>query len=259
MRADPDVALAAETARLAVEAASAAALRHFRTDLEITIKDDRSPVTQADRDAEAAILDVIRRVFPEHATLAEESGAAGAGRDRWIVDPLDGTRGFSRGGSFWGPLVAYERDGRVLAGAMALPALRETYWAGRGLGAFRDGERLRVSSVARWEDATLSLGEMRYLLSPPYEEGVRALVASASSTRCYGDLAGAAMLLQGKADAWIEAGVRPWDLGPIAILVEEAGGRFTDLGGNDAALGDHAIATNGALHAHVLAALRAGR
>jgi hypothetical protein len=95
--------------------------------------------TQADRDAEAAILDILRRVFPEHATLAEESGAEGAGRDRWIVDPLDGTRGFARGGTFWGPLVAYERDGRVLAGAMALPALRETYWAGRGMGAGATG------------------------------------------------------------------------------------------------------------------------
>jgi histidinol-phosphatase len=257
MRADPDVALAAETARLAVEAGAAAALRHFRTDLEITLKPDRSPVTQADRDAESAILDVLRRVFPEHATLAEESGTAGAGRDRWIVDPLDGTKGFSRGGSFWGPLVAYERDGVVLAGAMALPALGETYWAGRGLGAWRDADRLHVSTVATWGDATLSLGELRSLLAPPFGDGVRALVASAASARCYGDLAGAAMLLQGKADAWIEAGVRPWDLGPIAILVEEAGGRFTDVDGNAAPLGDHAIATNGALHDHVLATLRA--
>ena len=258
MRADPDVALAAETARLAVEAASAAALRYFRTDLEITIKEDRSPVTQADRDAEAAILDVIGRVFPEHATLAEESGAAGAGGDRWIVDPLDGTRGFARGGSFWGPLVAYERDGRVLAGAMALPALRETYWAGRGLGAWRDGERLRVSSVSRWSDATLSLGELRHVLAPPFDRGVRELVEAASSTRCYGDLAGAAMLLQGKADAWIEAGVRPWDLGPLAILVEEAGGRFTDRDGNASTLGDHAVASNGLLHDHLLVALGRG-
>ena len=257
MRADPDVALACDTARLAVEAGASAALRRFRTDLAVDLKDDRSPVTQADRDAEAAILDVIRRVFPEHATLAEESGSAGAGRDRWIVDPLDGTKGFARGGSFWGPLVAYERDGVVLAGAMALPALGEIYWAGRGLGAWRDGERLRVSSVAGWEQATLSLGELRWLLAPPFGDGVRALVATAASSRCYGDLAGAAMLLQGKADAWIEAGVRPWDLGPIAILVEEAGGRFTDLDGNVVPLGDHAIATNGVLHDHVLATLGA--
>src|SRR5512143_1840763 len=133
--ADLDLALALETSRRAAEAASAAALRHFRTGVRVEVKPDRTPVTVADREAEAAALAVIRDAFPGHAVLGEETGAgAGDAASRWIVDPIDGTRGFTRGGSFWGPLVALEQDGRVVAGAMALPALGETYWAARGMG-----------------------------------------------------------------------------------------------------------------------------
>lgn len=250
--AEPVEALV-EVARHAVERAGAAAMRHFRTDLVIDTKPDRSPVTAADREAEAAILETIGARFPGHAILAEESGLhAGAPGKRWIVDPLDGTRGFSRGGPFWGPLVAFESGGEIVAGALALPALGTTYYAGRGLGAFRDGERLRVSSVGSLEEATVSLGELRALLSPPRREGVETLVERAASARCYGDLAGCTMVLDGCAEVWVEAGVKPWDLAPLVVLVEEAGGRFTDLGGGkDLGRGD-AVATNGVLHDVVL-------
>jgi len=159
--AEPVEALV-EVARRAVERAGAAAMRHFRTDLAIEKKPDRTPVTAADRESEAAILEAIGARFPDHAILAEESGLhPGAPGKRWIVDPLDGTRGFTRGGPFWGPLVAFESGGEILAGALALPALGTTYYAGRGLGAFRDGERLRVSQVDTLEEATVSLGELK--------------------------------------------------------------------------------------------------
>src|SRR5512138_1745006 len=130
-----DLDLAMVTARRAVEAASRASLAHFRPGVRVEMKPDRSPVTQADRDSEAAILAVVRSAFPEHGFLGEETGAHdGSDRTRWIVDPLDGTKGFTRGRTFWGPLVALEHDGEVVAGAMALPALEEVYWAARGLG-----------------------------------------------------------------------------------------------------------------------------
>ncbi len=221
---------AMSAARRAVEAASAASLRHWRTDLLVETKADRSPVTAADRESEAAILTVLRAEFPGHAVLAEESGASGEdGRYRWVVDPLDGTRGFSRGGSFWGPIVGLEEDGRTVAGAMGLPALGEVYWAGRGMGAFCNGERLQVSTVSTWEDAVLSAGELRVLLRPGTAERVSQLVTTAASTRCYGDVAGCAQLLHGRAEAWIEAGVRTWDISGLRVLIEEAGGRVTDL------------------------------
>src|SRR5512137_1020115 len=151
MPLDLDLALA--TARRAVEAAAAASLAHFRRGVRVEVKPDRTPVTAADRDAEAAVLAVVRAAFPGHAVLGEETGAHGGDASlRWIVDPIDGTRGFTRGGSFWGPLVALEQDGRVVAGAMALPALGEVYCAARGRGAWleRDGgtpARLQVSGI----------------------------------------------------------------------------------------------------------------
>jgi histidinol-phosphatase len=259
-----DLAKAMETARRAAEAASAASLAHFRLGVRVEVKPDRTPVTQADRDSEAAILAVIREAFPAHGFLGEETGAhEGTPGTRWIADPLDGTKGFTRGRGFWGALVALEHEGRIAAGAMALPALGETYWAARGLGAWmRAGDaapvRLQVSRVAAWPDATLSFGEPHVLFRPPMLERVAALALSAQCARCYGDLAGCALVLQGKAEAWIEAGVQIWDLAPLQILVEEAGGTFTDLEGRPTHASGSCIASNGLLHGHVLAALRGG-
>ena len=205
---------------------------------------------------------MIDAAFPGDAVLAEESGArAGDPARRWIVDPLDGTRGFTRGGTFWGPLVAFEVDGEIVAGAMALPALGETFWAARGKGSWLqrgDGPpaRLSVSGVASWDDAVLSLGELHFLLAPALRDAVTRLATSAAQARCYGDLASCAMVILGRAEAWLESGVKPWDLAPLKILVEEAGGRFTDLQGKPTIWSGHAVASNGRLHDHVLAALR---
>jgi histidinol-phosphatase len=155
-------------------------------------------------------------------------------------------------------MVALEVDGDVVAGAVGLPALGETYFAGRGRGAFRDGNRLAVSKVSEWSEATLSIGELKALQATSRAAGVRALVAGAASTRCYGDLAGCVQLLNGRAEAWLEAGVRPWDLAALKVLVEEAGGRFTDFDGGPRFLETgHAVATNSLVHAHVLRAIAA--
>ncbi len=251
-----------DVARRAAEAASAASLAHFRRGVRVERKADRTPVTQADRDSEAAILAVVRAAFPEHGFLGEETGAhAGSAETRWIVDPLDGTKGFTRGRAFWGALVALEHRGEIAAGAMALPALGETYWAARGLGAWmRAGEsapsRLRVSAIGDWADATLSFGEPHVLFRPPLLERLAGLALSAQTARCYGDLAGCALVLQGKAEAWIEAGVQIWDIAALRVLVEEAGGRFTDLAGAATHASGSCVASNGLVHAHVLDALR---
>lgn len=258
---DLDLSRAMDVARRAAIAASAASLVHFRHGVRVERKPDRTPVTQADRDAEAAILTVVREAFPDHGFLGEETGAhAGSAETRWIVDPLDGTKGFTRGRTFWGSLVALEHRGAIVAGAMALPALDETYWAARGLGAWmRTGAaapvRLQVSRIASWEDATLSFGEPHVLFRPPMLERLAALATSAQNARCYGDLAGCALVLQGKAEAWVEAGVQIWDLAPLQILVEEAGGRFTDLAGRPTHASGSCVASNGLVHEHVLRAL----
>jgi len=258
-----DLDRAHATARRAVEAAAAASLPHFRSGVRVEVKPDRTPVTAADRDAEAAVVSVIRDAFPSHAILGEETGAhAGDAATRWIVDPIDGTRGFTRGGSFWGPLVALEHEGQVVAGAMAMPAVSEAFWAARGRGAWmgREGAapvRLQVSGISDWEEASLSFGEFRGVFAPERERAVLALARSAAQARCYGDLAGAAMVLTGRAEAWIEAGVKIWDIAPLKILAEEAGGRFTDLAGIPTAGSGNCLLSNGLVHEHVLAALSA--
>jgi len=258
---DLDLSLAMQVARRAAEAGAAAALPHFRSGVRVDLKPDRTPVTQADRDSETAILQVVRAAFPDHGFLGEETGAhAGSGTTRWIVDPLDGTRGFTRGTTFWGPLVALEEGGRVVAGAMALPVVGEVYWAARGLGCWMSAgggapTRLAVSRIADWADATFSLGEPRALFAPPLLDRVGGLATSCASTRCYGDLAGCALVLRGQTEVWVEAGVQIWDIAPMPVLIEEAGGRFTDLAGRPTHASGNCVASNGLVHDHVLAAL----
>ena len=250
MTVDLDIAL--RVARDAVAAAGAAALAHLRRGVVVETKPDLSPVTAADRDAEHEIIAIIRAAFPDHAILGEEGGALGEGDVRWIVDPIDGTRGFARGGMMWGPMVALEIAGELVVGAIALPAQGQTYWAARGQGAFHDGTRLAVSGISELADATLSVGELKRALG---HRGLASLIAGAASTRCYGDLAGCALVLDGRAEAWIEGGVKEWDLAAPAILVAEAGGCFTDWTGARSCASGYGIASNGRVHDAVLRAM----
>lgn len=251
-----DLALALDTVRRAAEAAGRVALPHFERGVRVETKADDTPVTAADRDSETAILAVLRAAFPRASVLSEETGAIpGDPRTRWIVDPLDGTRGFARGGTFWGPLIALEHEGEIVAGALGLPALGETYWAARGMGTFRNGARMNVSTIGKWSDATLSLGELRRMLAMREGPAIQDLIRTSASTRAFGDVAAAAMVLSGRAEAWLEAGVKIWDIAPAKVLIEEAGGRFTSFDGSPSIGTGTAVGTNGRLHEHVLAAL----
>jgi fructose-1,6-bisphosphatase/inositol monophosphatase family enzyme len=170
-----DLDRAVDVIRRALDSAGRAALAHFRTGVRVETKPDRSPVTAADREAEAAILRDLLGVWPDASVLAEESGErVGDPELRWIVDPIDGTRGFTRGASFWGPIIALEDHGEIVAGGVSLPALGEVYLAARGQGCFTgDGTPVRVSGVRDWNSATLSLGEMRFLKSSRWGTAVR--------------------------------------------------------------------------------------
>jgi len=250
-----------EVAREAAHAAALVGMKHWRKLERVERKADGSPVTVADREAEAAAVAILERGCPGVAILGEEGGLRGGeGATRWIVDPLDGTIGYSRGGVMWGPLVALEHDGAIVVGAMELPVIRAAYWAGRGLGCFRDGERVRVSTTDQWPRAILSLGGMkRAMFDHVRGAAVESLVRTSRTSRAYGDVGSCAMLLDGTADVWIEAGVQVWDLAAPRILVEEAGGRFTDFDGVPGHTTGEAIASNGALHAHVVASFASAR
>jgi len=257
MDACADLERAMETARRAAQAGGEAALPYFRRDVAFEAKADGSIVTDADHAAERAILDVIREAFPDDEVLTEESGAhRGTTGSRWIVDPLDGTHRFARGVATWGPLIALERGGEIVAGALAMPARGETCWAARGLGAHRNGQPLRASTIDRWSEAIMSAGSLGRILNSPRAEGAIELIRTAEYVCSGGDLAGGAMVLRGEAEAWIEMGVQPWDIAPFKILIEEAGGRFTDITGGDDVSAGTAIVSNGFVHEHVLNVLK---
>jgi len=249
-----------QIARDAAQAASAQLLRRFRAPLESSVKADGSLVTEADHAAERAILDVLRAADPDASVLTEESGSLdGDASARWVIDPLDGTSRFARGHRSWGPLIAREQDGRVVACALALPAMEESYWAGLGLGAWGNGSRLRVSSVGVWAEAIFAMGALPRLLQTPAASGVTTLARTCSYASAGGDLMGATLVASGRAEVWLECGVQPWDIAPMGLLVTEAGGKATDLTG-DARLGPGSamLVSNGALHDEALGALAAG-
>ena len=243
----------------AARTGGATALRYFRGDLRVTRKADQTPVTQADHEAEAAIVERLRPAFSDIGFLGEESGAQGNQSRRWIVDPIDGTKNFVRGIPYWATLIALEEQGDVTLGVVHSPATGELLWARRGRGAWADGVPLRVSLVDRLADAMLvhsSLNLLRPLDQGRCWEGFVRLVDRTDRQRGFGDYFGYTFVLRGQAEIMLEADVKPWDIAPFKVLFEEAGGRFTDFSGQPTIYSGTAVASNGRLHDEVLALLR---
>jgi histidinol-phosphatase len=243
----------------AVEAARAAgeiALKYYRTGFEVTMKPDLTPVTQADREAERVIVEILERAFPSYGVLGEEFGARGPRDRRWIVDPIDGTRNFVRRIPFWATLIALEEQGEITTGVIHNPVTGDLYTARRGEGAWLNGARIRVSEIARLADAQLLHAGLSLLRQSGYWEGFVRLVDATDRQRGFGDYLGYALLAEGKAEIYVEVDLKPWDLAPCKIVVEEAGGGFTDFEGRSTIYTGTAVATNGRLHDPVLALLR---
>lgn len=246
-----------EGALEAARAAGASALRYFRGEVEVTVKADQTPVTQADREAESTIVSCLRAAFPDVGFLGEEFGAQGPQARRWIVDPIDGTKNFIRGIPYWATLIGLEEDGEVTLGVVHAPATGDLLWARRGRGAFADGAPLRVSAVDRLAEATLlhsSLGHLRHPERRHWEGFVR-LVDRTERQRAFGDYYGYTFVLRGQAELMLEVDMKPWDLAPFKVLFEEAGGRLTDLEGRPSIYSGTVLASNGRLHEAALAVL----
>ncbi len=241
----PDLALAL----LLVDAADEISLGRFRTrDLEVETKPDLTPVTEADRAVEEAIRARLADERPEDGILGEEFGSSGAGTRRWIVDPIDGTRNYSRGIPVWATLIALEEQGEVKLGVVSAPALHRRWYAERGGGAWVNDDRIRASAVRRIEDAVLSFA---------LEQPIPALAEYAWHARGYGDFWAHMLVAEGAVDGAVDAvGVKVWDLAAIQPIVEEAGGRFSDASGAARVDGGTAISSNGHLHEELLRAVQ---
>jgi histidinol-phosphatase len=241
--ADLDLAL-----RLA-DAADAIALSTFRSrTLVVETKPDRTPVTEADRAVEAELRTILAVERRRDAVLGEEGGQAGTSPRRWIVDPIDGTRNYSRGVPVWATLIALEDHGRVVLGVVSAPALHRRWWTERGGGAHANGDLVRVSRVSRPEDAVLTFA---------LEQPLPSLASRAWHARGYGDFWSHMLVAEGAVDGAIDAiGVSVWDLAAVQVIVEEAGGTFTDFSGENRVDGGSAISSNGLLHADLLEAVK---
>ncbi|MCU0506313.1 MAG: histidinol-phosphatase [Chloroflexi bacterium] len=245
--------------------ADAIALRGFRSGLATETKADGSFVTEADRAVERLVRDRIADRYPDHGIVGEEEAAFQADASvRWYVDPIDGTHNFMRGVPLFGTLMACERDGELQVGVLSAPALGERWFARRGGGAWSAGtgpagsgapRRMAVSaidSIARSQLLFSSLPDLeRTRLAP----GVMPLLRSAWRSRGFGDFWGYALVADGSAEAMVETDVSVWDLAAPVILVEEAGGRFTDLAGERRFDTRTMLVTNGLLHDEILARL----
>ena len=240
----PDLALALELATAADEIS----LGRFRaTDLLVETKPDRTPVTEADRAVEEAIRSRLAAERPDDGILGEEFGTTGAGTRRWIIDPIDGTRNYSRGIPVWATLIALEENGEIQLGVVSAPALHRRWHAERGGGAWVNGDRIRVSAIRQVEDAVLSFA---------LEQPIPSLAGYAWHARGYGDFWAHMLVAEGGVDGAVDAvGVKVWDLAAIQPIIEEAGGRFSDAAGTARVDGGTAISSNGHLHEALLNAL----
>ncbi len=247
--------------KAAIKAAEAAAkvIRDlYQRNLQVVTKADKSPVTEADVRSEEAIHEVLSKHFPSYGFFGEETGQLDMGAESvWLVDPIDGTKSFVRECPFFSTQIALMREGRMVLGVSSAPAYGEFAWAERGEGAWLGQQRIRVSGVDAIDAAIVSSGNLKTLASGPRWARYGELVARVNRIRGYGDFVHYHLLARGALDAVIESDVNILDIAALTVLVEEAGGTFTDLDGAPVGLSTTSVlATNGALHAPLLAALR---
>ncbi|GAA2964009.1 histidinol-phosphatase [Actinokineospora diospyrosa] len=246
--------------RLADTADAITRARFQAVDLVVERKPDRTPVTDADTAVEDAVRALLAGSRPGDAVAGEERGGDVVAGRTWVLDPIDGTKNFLRGVPAWATLIALVVDGVPQVGVVSAPALGRRWWAARGEGAWvsRGGgepERISVSSVRSLEDAYLSTTHLGSWVEYHSRERYLALVDACWESRAFGDFWQHCLVAEGAIDLAAEAIVNPWDVAPLQVLVEEAGGRFTDLTGAARYDGGSVLTSNGHLHEGALGLL----
>ncbi|MCW2600871.1 MAG: histidinol-phosphate phosphatase [Frankiales bacterium] len=253
-----DLALAHQLA----DQADAITLHRFRSqDLRVAAKPDLTPVSDADLAVEERIRTTLAAERPYDAVLGEEHGITGVGPRQWVIDPIDGTKNFVRGVPVWASLIALRIDGRTQVGVVSAPALGRRWWAATGHGAWAGSlaapEPIHVSGVGSLRDAQLSYSSLTGWEQQGRLDGLLDLSRRCWRTRAFGDFWSHVLVAEGAVDASFEPEVSLWDLAPLQVIVEEAGGRFTNLAGEARPDGGSCVCSNGLLHEEVLTGLRA--
>ena len=243
---------------LAYRADAISLSRYHALDLEITTKPDNSPVTDADKAVERAIIDAIATQYPTDGVVGEEFGSSGSKERYWVIDPIDGTKNFLRGVPTWATLIALVENEQVVTSVVSSPALYRRWYATAGGGAFvaegnSPARKLSVSKVSAIGDASIAYSDFQGwgARRPAFEK----LLDSAWRTRGLGDFWSHMLVAEGAVDVAIEPSLALWDMAALDLIVREAGGRFTSLDGVDGPFGPNAISTNGALHGAILEAI----
>ncbi|MDQ0794082.1 histidinol-phosphatase [Streptomyces sp. B1I3] len=249
-------------AHVLADAADAATTDRFKAlDLKVETKPDMTPVSEADKHAEELIRGHLHRARPRDAILGEEFGLEGTGPRRWVVDPIDGTKNYVRGVPVWATLISLMEAGedgfQPVVGVVSAPALNRRWWAAKGAGAFSgrsltSATRLQVSKVERIGDSSFAYASMTGWEEQGRLDGFMDLTRACWRTRGYGDFWPYMMVAEGAVDICAEPELSLWDMAANAIIVQEAGGRFTSLDGVSGPNGGNAAASNGLLHDELL-------
>jgi histidinol-phosphatase len=247
--------------RVALAAARKAAgisRSYYAGNFTVSTKADLTPVTQADVECEQAIRDIILEEFPEHGFYGEETGRTRENADYlWLVDPIDGTKGFVRQYPFFSTQIALMHEGEIVVGVSSGTMMDELAWAEKGRGAFLNGKRLRVSDIDDPDRAAVSTGNLKSLAAGEGWRRLGDVVARADRIRGYGDFYHYHLLAAGKIEAVIESDVNILDIAALSVIVSEAGGVFTNLNGGEVDLDIRSVlAANPSLHATYLESLR---
>ncbi|MEO5877362.1 MAG: histidinol-phosphatase [Streptosporangiaceae bacterium] len=248
-------------AHVLADAADDITSRRFKAiDLRIDTKPDLTPVSDADRAVEDQIRGTLRRARPRDAVIGEEYGRSGQGRRCWVIDPIDATKNFVRGVPIWATLIALMEDDEVVVGLASAPALQRRWWAAKGGGAWTGrsltkATRMNVSKVTTLSDASFSYSSLHGWEENNRLGGFMELGRSVWRTRAYGDFWSHMMVAEGAVEISAEPEVNLWDLAALQVIVQEAGGVFTDLSGVATPDGGNVLCTNGHLHDQVLAML----
>ena len=256
-----DETTASDTLRTALAAARKAAdisRDYYAGNFTVTTKADRTPVTQADVECEQAIREIVLAQFPDHGFYGEETGRTDSDSEfLWLVDPIDGTKGFVRQYPFFSTQIALMKGDEIILGVSSGTMMDELAWAEKGEGAWLNGQRMSVSDITDPDRAAVSTGNLKSLASSKGWGNLGDILAVADRTRGYGDFYHYHLLASGKIEAVIESDVNILDIAALSIIVTEAGGVFTDLNGKPVALDTRSVlAANTSLHDQLLGRLK---
>ena len=222
--------------------------------MKVELKADKTPVTLADTGAEKVIRETIKQAFPDHGFIGEEYGIeAGSSPYLWIIDPIDATKNYIRKIPIFGTQIALMKGEELILGVSNAPLLNELLYAEAGSGAFLNGEPITVSSVTHPKDAMVCHGGLKWFIEKGIFPGMYNLINDTARTRGFGDFYMYHLVASARADAVVEAAISIWDIAAISVIVREAGGKVTDIRGQDITKDTESmVATNGILHDTVL-------